>query len=360
MRSGLVLLACLGAAAAQWPNLCPNQPADAYAQVRCPANATCSPNGFSEGGGQGCCPWPNAVSCPSGYQCCPAGTTCTLISGATYGATYSCDSPSAPSVTSKCPCKPGAPLRPSATKKNVLVIGDSLSIGYTPAVAANLSDVALVQHAPFDVRDGGAEEAAYLLQCLDFWTAHPSGIPFVPDLVWFNSGMHNLATAGTPGHGTVPGQGGNSSEYGPQLAAATTRLVAWAAANKVKLIYAWTTPYLNNAATDAVITGTLNPAAGAIMTSCKWAGGPRAEQGGLFFLPALTTLRWPPFSPPLPCAVGIPQVDLHKPIIDKCGAAPQASCFGQVGCWSPHCPPGYSWLATNFIAPAIRAALATP
>lgn len=28
-------------AIAQWPQLCPKQPTDAYAQVRCPATATC-------------------------------------------------------------------------------------------------------------------------------------------------------------------------------------------------------------------------------------------------------------------------------------------------------------------------------
>ncbi len=99
---------------------------------------------------------------------------------------YSCDAVGAPSVTSKCPCKPGAPVKPSSTLKNVLIIGDSLSIGYTPHVAANLSDIALVQHAPWDTSDGGAEESAYLDQCLEFWTAHPSGIPFIPDLIWFN------------------------------------------------------------------------------------------------------------------------------------------------------------------------------
>lgn len=73
-------------------------------------------------------------------------------------------------------------MKPSSAKKNVLIIGDSLSIGYTPVVAANLSDIALVQHAPWDTRDGGAEESAYMDQCLEYWTAHPSGIPFVPDV----------------------------------------------------------------------------------------------------------------------------------------------------------------------------------
>jgi len=269
----------------------------------------------------GCCPWANAVSCPSGFACCPGGTTCRLISGSGYASVYSCDAPGGPSVTSKCPCKPGAPLKPSSTLKNVLIIGDSLSIGYTPAVAKNLSDIAFVQHAPWDTSDGGAEESEYMDQCLEFWTAHPSGIPFVPDVVWFNSGMHNVMINGTG----VPGQGGNASAYGPFLKSATSRLVAWAAANKVKLIYAWTTPMLNSVSADGIITDILNPAAGAIMKS-----------------------------------FGIPQVDLHKPIIDYCGPVPQASCFGETGCWSPHCPPGYSWLATNYIAPVIRAALSTP
>ena len=47
-------------------------------------------------------------------------------------------------------CKPGPPLPPSATLKNVLIIGDSVSIGYTsyatPNVPDLLSDVALAQH----------------------------------------------------------------------------------------------------------------------------------------------------------------------------------------------------------------------
>lgn len=68
---------------------------------------------------------------------------------------------------SKCPCKPGTPAEPSTTLKNVLIIGDSLTIGYTPALAANLADVALVQHVPWDDSDGGAEESAYFSQCFD-------------------------------------------------------------------------------------------------------------------------------------------------------------------------------------------------
>ena len=133
--------------------------------------------------------------------------------------------------------------------------------------------------------------------------------------------MHNLGTSGTG----VPGQAGNASEYGGELAAVTARLVAYAASTTppTKLLYALTTPWLCAADVDLVITSTLNANASAVMG-----------------------------------ANGIPVVDLHTPIIDKCGAAPTPSCFGLAGCWCPHCPPGYAWLAQTVIAPAIRAALA--
>ena len=34
----------------------------------------------------------------------------------------------------------------------------------------------------------------------------------------------------------------------------------------------------------------------------------------------------------------IPTVDLYKAITTKCGAVPQAECFGSKGCFCPHCP----------------------
>lgn len=130
--------------------------------------------------------------------------------------------------------------------------------------------------------------------------------------------MHNLGTSGAG----VPGQGGNDTEYAAELDAATARLVAYAQTTNTKLLYALTTPWLCTVATDEVIAGVLNVNATTIMA-----------------------------------ARGVPVVDLHTPIIQKCGAVPTAQCFGESGCWCPHCPPGYNWLATNYIAPAIRAAL---
>ena len=45
-------------------------------------------------------------------------------------------------------CKPGAPLPFSKTLPNVLIIGDSVSIGYTPKIAADMASIAFVQHSP--------------------------------------------------------------------------------------------------------------------------------------------------------------------------------------------------------------------
>jgi hypothetical protein len=329
MATVLLLLGVLLPALAQHPNLCPNQPADPWAQMRCPASATCSPNGFSDAGGWGCCPWANATSCPSGYQCCPSGSTCSLISGSGYGATYTCTGGAAPAgTTSLCPCKPGVALPPSTTKKNVLVIGDSLSIGYTPPLAANLSDIALVQHAPWDTHDGGAEESAYLNQCLSYWLTSPSGLPWTPDLIVFNSGMHNLAGPCTPGHGCTPGQGDSSDNYAAPMAAATARLVAFAAASggKTKLLLALTTPYLCSVATDSVIHGVLNVNASTIAAT-----------------------------------YGLPVLDPYTAIVNKCGKAPVASCFGVRGVFvlrpAPPPPPHLSFFSPPFLAPC---ALAPP
>lgn len=82
-------------------------------------------------------------------------------------------------------CKYGPPLPASPTLKNVLVIGDSVSIGYTPFVAKALSAVAVVQHAPWG-GDGGAEETAYGVQCLDYFLHSSAGTLFKADVVMFN------------------------------------------------------------------------------------------------------------------------------------------------------------------------------
>jgi hypothetical protein len=101
--------------------------------------------------------------------------------------------------------------------------------------------------------------------------------------------------------------------------------VAWAndekAGSTVKLLFAISTPYMNDNLTNSRMAEN-NKQAAAIMASYS-----------------------------------VPTANLYEPIVAQCGAPPQASCMGKKGCWSPHCPPGYSLLVNSTIEPAVRVAL---
>eukprot|EP00759_Apiculatamorpha_spiralis_P013840 PhF_6_TR20540/c0_g1_i3/m.29659 len=309
---------------ALYPYVCPNQTGtSAWNQSRCALGQSCAPNGFSVTG-WGCAPYPISVSC-NPFQVCPGGTECMLLSGSSYNAVYMCyDATKRVNVTSSvCTCKPGVPFPMDPKRKNVIVIGDSISIGYTPVLANNLSDIALVQHAPWDFMDGGAEETAYGAQCINNWFASPSGIPIQPNLIYFNFGMHNLVTSCKLGDGKcVPGQSGNTSVYSAELAIITKKIVKFAIRQPMaaKVVFGITSPYLCDAGLDAIIQNTLNTAAASVME---------------------------PY--------GITTIDLHTAIVNKCGKAPVQSCMGVPQCFCPHCPgAGYEFLGNNVIAPILR------
>jgi hypothetical protein len=182
-KTALFLLVAPFVAGQDWPNVCDTK---LTPNTRCPADATCCKNLYSQSH-MGCCPWANAVCCSNGLTCCPQGTKCvdTLQPGwpNPWGVVTSCqptetstavqDGP----VEGKCVCKMGPPLPASPTLKNVLVIGDSVSIGYTPTLIKLMKEYALVQHAPWG-GDGGAEETAYGLQCIDYFLRSPNGTSF--------------------------------------------------------------------------------------------------------------------------------------------------------------------------------------
>lgn len=210
-------------------------------------------------------------------------------------------------------CKSGGPLPLSRTLPNVIILGDSVSIGYEPKVAALMKTTALVQHSPWG-GDGGAEETHYGWECLDFLLAAPDGSPQHPDVLYFNFGLHNLNNA------TVPGQSGPISEYAPYLEKITQKLVSWAGA-RTKLLFGITTPEMCDGSLDAVVRSN-NLAATGIMRKH-----------------------------------GVPTVDLHAAIVGQCGASPNTNCFNQSNCFCPHCPQangvGYEFLAKQVLVPAI-------
>ncbi|XP_068707870.1 uncharacterized protein [Montipora foliosa] len=89
-------------------------------------------------------------------------------------------------------CKTGPPLAKTPGKFNCLVIGDSISIGYTPWLVDNLGETYQVQHAPWEEYDGGALDSKYGLQCLDLFLSTVMLEPTNCDVIVFNFGLHDL------------------------------------------------------------------------------------------------------------------------------------------------------------------------
>lgn len=135
----------------------------------------------------------------------------------------------------------------------------------------------------------------------------------------FNWGLHN-SLAGNCTAPCDPGQSGPPAEYLPYLRQIVAALKQ-VGPGKTKLLFAITSPDLCNKPIDD-IQRALNTQAAALM----------AEES-------------------------IPTVNLYTAITGKCGPVPTAECFGEKGCFCPHCPPGYEWLAESTISPAIRALL---
>jgi hypothetical protein len=87
-------------------------------------------------------------------------------------------------------CRPPPP-RTESNKKACLVIGDSVSIGYTPMVTNMTAGLCDVVHAPFS-GDGGACDSSYALKCLPLWlnSTLEGDVPTY-DAVIYNFGLHD-------------------------------------------------------------------------------------------------------------------------------------------------------------------------
>ena len=181
----------------------------------------------------------SAVRCGESSSYCPADMACctSKYSPSTYGCEVAIGNLSdvsagcgdgLPKGDTLC-CKMGPAESPSRSLANVLVIGDSVSIGYTGPLAKRLFDVAKVQHGPWDVSDGGALDTAYGVGCLDRWLVTQAQEMVQWDLITFNFGLHDLT---------------NSSHceglYAQQLANITKRLVAL----NTKVMFVTTTPFM--------------------------------------------------------------------------------------------------------------------
>jgi len=218
--------------------VCVLLPLDAHA-LSCPANVstacgpqqTCCPT-FESLSGFGCCNLPGAVCCPAGPQnqnCCPAGTICAPEG---YGAACMPGGGGA-NLSAVHVCPPGAAKAPSAGGglPSVITIGDSVSEGYQPVLAANLSAVAFVQHSPYST-GGGTDDVAHGVACEENFLRTQDYRVADWDVITFNFGLHNI------------GPGANNSANYAMYEAALTNFTARLQQTSAKLLYILTTPQM--------------------------------------------------------------------------------------------------------------------
>lgn len=126
----------------------------------------------------------------------------------------------------------------SASLPNVLIIGDSISNGYTKPLTEMLKGQATVVHNP-----GNAQHSAYGLKNLEKWLGNTSW-----DVIHFNHGLHDLKYVDANGKNTRSKETGHIQiellEYAKNMEAIVQRLKKTGAA----LIFATTTPYPENPA----------------------------------------------------------------------------------------------------------------
>lgn len=211
-------------------------------------------------------------------------------------------------------CKPGPPLKASLEKTNCLVIGDSISIGYTPWVTEMLGDKYQVQHAPWDVIDGGALDSKYGLQCLDMFLQTSTLEPTTYDVIIFNFGMHDINYSGN-----FPEEYVQPDEYTENLRSITSILLSTGA----KVGYVLTTPVPYNV--------TLND---------------RAKHYNSLADAVMKTFST------------VVTADLYSWVTDVCGEPPYQSCVIAQKQPSPHyTQPGYKYLSlrvTDLVLDLVR------
>ena len=286
----------------------------------CGSNATICPDSFSYtgkgccvlGSNAQCCQTPLAPGngrvrnycCPEGSQCSPGG--CTPVKHV-----YPCGTEQGENCSVSYVCHPGPqPWEPTPGVSNIMVIGDSVSRGWTPRLA-RLAHGSYVTHDPYS-GDGGARSTSDMLQCWKY-RVHTAALTPLPltanDTVLFNFGLHdyNLGLAG-------------ADQYEADLTNITAGLQSTLAA---RLVYILTTPSHQNTEEDATVQ-ILNERAMKVMKTAK-----------------------------------VPVIDMYTPLIKECGAVPWADS-GPTACklCAPECqklhvhytPAGYEFIAKRVLA----------
>jgi len=308
-------------------------------------------------------------------------------------------------------CKTGPPLPLDPARKNVLIVGDSVSIGYTPWVAEAMASTALVQHSPWGA-DGGAEETQFGFRCIDNLVRAPDGTPLSPDVLVFNWGLHNALAGNCTDPRPLPPSLGVADPpqciFKPNCTMHIGTRAKGSASTKEECctvcaayegcaagIFDGSNCWFKTAVdvyegcspTSKNLTACINTAVRPRPPDCDpGQSGPPSDYAP-YLLKIVNFLKTAPalaktkllfaITTPDMCdvptndlveqlnkqaqqimaAAGIPIVDLYGAITGECGPVPQPACFGSQGCFCPHCygndQLGYQWLTNNTIVPAI-------
>ncbi len=170
----------------------------------------------------------------------------------------------------------------SDSKPRVLLLGDSISMGYTPFVVAGMKDEALVMRPKANC--GGTTLG---VTKIDEWLTVDGG---KWDVIHFNWGLHDLKRVGPDGKNSDDPEMGRQAEldvYEKQL----TELVKKITATGAKCIFATTTPYPEGVSPlrDPEDAGRYNEAALKIMKE----HGVAIDDLHTFCLPRLVELQKP-------------------------------------------------------------------
>lgn len=198
--------------------------------------------------GYGCCAISADAVCCGLQGCCPSGYHCINIPP------YSsiCAKNGAPNISATQVCTPGPQYPPSSSVPSMIVVGDSVSLGYTPAVAGIINKTGrqvFVQHSPW-AGGGGADNVENGVNCEEYFlrTAMYESVQW--DLISFNFGLHNLDNST-----------GAEDRYSALLTRFTDRLLQ----THSKLVFVTTTPYMPDRLAGNRVVEELNARATAIM-----------------------------------------------------------------------------------------------
>jgi lysophospholipase L1-like esterase len=201
-------------------------------------------------------------------------------------------------------CHPGPLPYDAKGKPVVMVLGDSVSLGWTPQLKIMVQNNSFVTHSPA-AGDGGARSTTNAVQCIDYFLATSTMQPLnltAKDSIVFNFGLHdyNLGLRGV-------------DEYVSEL----TTIVKHLQATGAKLVWAATTPAHQNTVDDATVQA-LNEKANEVMQKQT---------------PA------------------IPVVDLYSAVMAKCGPVPFQDT-GDKAC--SLCAPNCKGLSVHYSKPGYQ------